>query len=130
MSIAPDINFIEKGDPTGKAVGASVYLMGEVKFAGVAWQHFLINLADEANGSDWRETVVTVSMSLGGGNNGGDHWGWPGGGFAGVHHGSVSSTGWFNYYLQAGVGSSTVVGGVFRWIRRGVHGASGRTWRY
>lgn len=85
------------------------------------WEHYSIQLGT----GDWSNTIVTVDTAWGGGNNGRDHWGWPyGGAFAASIRGDVSPNGTFEYFLQANTGSSPEVGCVFRWMRRGVHGAS------
>jgi hypothetical protein len=123
-----EIHDIEEVKSKGQQVGEGVYHLGEVEFADIQFDQFVIDFKGTVWGNDWRDTQVTVSMTLGGGGNGRDHWGWPGEPFAQVFHGGVTSDGLFTYFL-AKAGTSNIVGGVFRFIRRGEHGAIGRTWR-
>jgi len=101
---------------------ATVTKMGIVKlpWALTDWEQYRINLGP----GNWADTVVTVDTAWGGGNNGRDHWGWTYEGFAASFRGGVDSLGNFDYFLEAHSGSSPEVGCLFRWVRRGVHGAS------
>ncbi len=112
-------------------VGEGVRFVGIVKVGDSDWHKFIVGLQDPCNPiSDWTETTVTVSMTLGGGNVGRDHWGWPGDGFAADHRGAVNAQGSFFYYIQRGAGSSSVVASVFRWKRKDQHGVSARMFTF
>ncbi|MCI0642312.1 MAG: hypothetical protein L0Y72_26750 [Gemmataceae bacterium] len=116
-------------DPKLRKVGEGVYYVDTIRFARIVWHHYSIDfkIGDPEGVTDWTSTIVTVSMTLGGGRLGRDHWGWPGEPFAKVMHGGVSHDGWFEYLIED-VGESPWLAGVFRWIRRGEHGASARRW--
>ena len=123
-----EIYDIEEAKSKGQELSEGVYHIGKHNFAETVWDHLVINFADDILGTDWTDTRVHTSIALGGGGGGRDHWGWPYEGFASVMHGEVSNTGLFNYFLEA-VGSSSVAGGVFRYIRRGRHGVTAKLWR-
>jgi hypothetical protein len=115
-------------DPKLRKVGEGVYYIDTVRFARIVWHRYWINLKDQYNGDDWADTTVTEGITLGGGRQGRDHWGWPHDqGFAQDYRGEVRPDGYFFYALED-VGESPIVGSAFRWIRRGVHGATGVTW--
>jgi hypothetical protein len=119
----PDLN-----SANVREVGEGVYYARRIRFARIVFHEYFIDLKDNLNGTNWAATEVTVSITLGGGNAGRDHWGWPGEPFAQVRHFEVTSNGIFRYWIED-VSDSSVVAGVFRWIRGGRHGATGRTWQ-
>src|SRR5262249_51203256 len=121
-------------DPRLRKVGEGVYYVETFRFARDIFNHYVIDLKDDLNGTDWTDTMVTAAILSGGGNQGRDHWGWPGEPFAWHIIATVTPEGLFFYALQTAtpggedVGSSIVVASAFRWIRRGEHGVTGRTW--
>ena len=115
--------------PGVEKVGEGVYRGETVRFAARSFRNYFIDLKDNLNGNDWPNTRVTVVMVLGGGNNGGDHWGWPGEPFAQVFIGGVDRNGIFVLHLEDH-GGPGVVSGVFRWVRNDQHGATARMWRF
>jgi hypothetical protein len=119
-------------DPKVRKVGEGVYYVDTFRYAGIVWYEYLIDLKDDLNGRDWRDTRVTVSMTLSGMYNGSAHWGWPGEPFPKVFHGTVTNDGIFTYLLEdiGGISDISVLAGVFRWIRQGNHGATGRSWLF